>query len=225
MNLSKPILVAAACALLSVTSLPLGAQLKHVEVSDGWSRTPVTNDVLDARLRDAASEYREYAPVPRIALYDLTLPFDSLEAARLHGFGVVIITAVAQDSAELPLKRVFVRFGGREIDLQPLAGLLSTIDSAATDVRATFGAHRFDGLFLVPIAPLQSGEVDLVIDFAIRRSGFRIGVIEPDGLSSELRAYRAPDKAATPPMSAVRTIVKREFPGLPEGLLLLTQVP
>jgi hypothetical protein len=212
-------------ACLSHTPIAASAQQAHLEVSNGWARKPVTNGVLDARLRQAAIQYREYAPVPRIALYDLTFPVDSVEAASLNGFGVVVVTAVAQDSAELPLRRVYLRSADRVIALQPLVILRSAVDSAQIEVRATFGTSRYDALFLVPLAPLQSDGAEIFIDFAIRRNGFRIGAIAAEGLPSGLRGYRAPTKAAVPPRDAIRALIAREFPGLPDALGFSAQEP
>lgn len=218
-------IIVTAAVWLALAAVAAHSQQTHLEVSNGWARKPVTNGVLDARLRQAAAQYREYAPVPRIALYDMTFPVDSAEAVRLNGFGVVVITAVAQDSAELPLRRVYLRSAGRDIELQSIATLRSSLDSSQSAVIATFGVHRFDALFLVPLAPLQSDGAELLIDFAIRRNGFRIGVIEAGGLPSGLGSYRAPSKTTAPSTTALRSLIAREFPGLPEGLFQFSSEP
>src|SRR2546427_9097631 len=52
----------------------------HLESRIGWSHSSVSNAALDARLRGAAVQYRSYAPVPRIAFFDIAYPKDSAEA-------------------------------------------------------------------------------------------------------------------------------------------------
>src|SRR2546426_1728471 len=100
----------AACIAFAALSSAARAQAPlHLESDAGWSHGSVSNAALDARLAAAAVQYRSYAPVPRIAFFDLAYPKDSTEAAAMNGYTVLVVTAVVQDSTELPLPRVYVR--------------------------------------------------------------------------------------------------------------------
>ncbi len=104
----------AVCIALAALSSAAWAQAPlHLETDAGWSHGAVSNAALDARLAAAALQYRSYAPVPRIAFFDLAYPKDSTEAAAMHGYAVLVVTAVVQDSTELPLPHVYVRAAAR----------------------------------------------------------------------------------------------------------------
>jgi hypothetical protein len=79
-----------------------GQGVTHVEVRQGWSRNPATDAEMTDRLRGAASQYRTYAPIPRIAVYNIGYPSSPAEYEALNGYGAIVVTVVAQDSAELP---------------------------------------------------------------------------------------------------------------------------
>ena len=72
-----------------------GQDVVHRESPVLWRRTPVTNSILDDRIRQAALEYRSYAPIPRVAFYDIAYPKDSLEFEALAGYAVMVLTAVS----------------------------------------------------------------------------------------------------------------------------------
>src|SRR2546426_8168854 len=69
----------------------------HLESNVGWSHGSVSNAALDARLAAAALQYRSYAPVPRIAFFDLAYPKDSAEAAAMNGYAVLVVTARSEE--------------------------------------------------------------------------------------------------------------------------------
>src|SRR4029077_1242745 len=94
-----------ACAIAALGAVgSLTAQTpNHVEAALGWYAGPVSHGAIDAKLRAAALQYRQYAPIPRVAFYDIAYPADSAEAIGLRGNGVLVITAISQDSTELPL--------------------------------------------------------------------------------------------------------------------------
>src|SRR2546429_7555707 len=87
----------AVCIAFAALSSAAWAQAPlHLETDAGWSHGAVSNAALDARLAAAALQYRSYAPVPRIAFFDLAYPKDSTEAAAMHGYAVLVVTAVGR---------------------------------------------------------------------------------------------------------------------------------
>src|SRR2546430_13193684 len=99
----------ACAAFVSLTASARAQAPVHVESDAGWSHGSVSNGALDARLASAARQYRNYAPVPRIAFFHLAYPKDSTEAAAMNGYAVLVVTAVRQDSTALPLLGVYAR--------------------------------------------------------------------------------------------------------------------
>src|SRR2546430_5350092 len=69
----------ACVAFVALTASARAQAPMHVESDAGWSHGSVSNGALDARLAAAARQYRNYAPVPRIAFFDLAYPKRSEE--------------------------------------------------------------------------------------------------------------------------------------------------
>jgi hypothetical protein len=204
-----------AFALLTLPTALL-AQTRHLEEKVTWDNKPVAIASLDARLRDAAIQYRVHAPVPRIAMFDISYPVDSAEAARLNGYGLMIVTTATQDSAELPVARLYLRSTNGDLEAPLLAVVRSTIDASDTTVRTVFGRHRADALYLVPLVAVSRGEVSIMVDFAIRRQGFRLGVLHGQNLPQTLDGYAWPKQAEQPARENLLPMLRREYPGAAE---------
>src|SRR5256885_14595258 len=93
----------ACVAFVALTASARAQAPVHVESDAGWSHGPLSNGALDARLAAAARQYRNYAPVPRIAFFDLAYPTDSTAAAATNGYAALVATAAAPDTTDLPL--------------------------------------------------------------------------------------------------------------------------
>ncbi len=186
-----------------VTGLATSAD-GEVHLVRGGRTTPT------APLEGSIREYRRYAPVPRGAFYDLAWPKDTAEYRRMAGYGLVLVTAVDQAAAELPIARAYVQAGdGRDSTLTLLGSILSEIPAGDTLARAVFGRYRFDGLYLVPLAPQWRGGV-IVIDFTQGRKGFRVGQIA--GTTPRELAQGTRTLAARPDSNAIVVMIQREYP-------------
>src|SRR6266700_612138 len=128
------------------------APAAHLETALPWSNGAVTNAAMDSRIHDGAARYRLYAPVPRYALYDMAYPKDSAEAAAMNGYAILVVTALVQDSTELPLAKVYVSDARGDLGLTLVNSTASRVSPAESDVRATFGQFRWDGIFLFPLS-------------------------------------------------------------------------
>jgi hypothetical protein len=147
---------------------------------------------------------------PRTAHFDYVYPLTLAEYRATGANGVILISAVAHDPSEFPLKRAYIRLGGRDVDLVRLSRRLSEIapPSALID---TVGKNREDEFYLLP-GYLAGQEADLVLDFAANRSGFVLGHLSfklPDGLQPA--AETLPSK---PNEVALRAMLAREYPGM-----------
>src|SRR5688572_4235260 len=79
------------------------AQSTTVVGPSTWHATPVDNERMNNRIASAAEQYKEYAPIPRIALYDIGYPMDAAEFTELNGHAILLISSMSQDPSELPL--------------------------------------------------------------------------------------------------------------------------
>ncbi len=181
-----------------------------------WHRDPVDNSYMNRLIADAAEKYKEYAPIPRISFYDIGYPKDVEEAVKMNGYAVLLISALSQDPDELPLKRAYVRAGGKDFDLKNLKVIkIRSTDTASQNVK-TFGQYRVDALYLIPIhLRFQKGE--LLIDFNKNRDGMRLAKFDgtvpsdikflPDTMPDEKASFQ----------DALEKFLKREYPGYLEN--------
>src|SRR6266576_2542301 len=171
------------------------AQVTHREHYLGWANGAVTNTALDGRLSQAAMQYRSYAPVPRIAFYDIAFP---------------------KDCAELPPARIYLGSGPAGTDLLRIGGVQSRVASA--DVRATFGRFRVDALYLLPSRP-NVGARDVLMDFAAHRQGFRLAQLSGQVPKPLAACPEADTRSQLPSDSVLWALVRREYPDLSRALV------
>lgn len=177
-----------------------------------WHTDRVDNAYMNKQITDAAEQYKEYAPIPRIAFYDLAYPKDKAEFARLNGYGLLLISTSSQDENELPLKRVYVVENGKEIALKAFNETLIKETNAKSQIAKTFGLFRADSIFLFPIY-LNSPSTELRIDFAKNRDGMRIASF--DGIwPVELSGLNGIKPVESKTIDAhLKLFMKREYPG------------
>jgi hypothetical protein len=203
-------------AVLVLPGTVVGQDHPHIEEDMGWRRAPLTNAALDARIGSAALQYRSYAPIPRVAFFDIAYPSDSAEAHALEGYALLVVTALTQDSAELPLARLYVR-SSVERTLPLLRGASSRLAARDSAIAATFGFFRFDGIYMLPLA-YRASPGELLADFVQGRQGFRLGRFDaplPDALQ---RLGQLTPPVRLPPDSVTWKVVRREFPDLARAL-------
>ena len=150
------------------------AQEKTVTVitETEWHQNRVNITQINKRIIDAAEQYKEYAPIPRIAFYDIAFPKDNSEFEQLNGNGLLLITAMSQDSTELPLKRTYVVSDGKTVELKPLKQVLSKEGNLEGQIVKTFGTYRMDSLYLFPVY-LRFQPANVLIDFATNRNSMK----------------------------------------------------
>ena len=181
------------------------------------ARGPATQDAvtpqdIDQRLEKRAVEIRQMAPqgADRYVLFDLAFPLDQAEYRAVAKQVLILITAVSRQANELPLRRVYTRAGGRDVECRKLGSRRGELPAGSL-ARTVVGRYREDAFHLAPIAALLSENL-LMCDFAKNRSGFVVNhaAFEPPDF---IRADRQADAAAKPDDAAVRALVEREFPG------------
>ena len=193
-------------------SLPAQAQdVAHVVSEATWRNTPLTNAVLDDRIRQAAERYREYAPIPRVAFYDIAYPRDPEELEALGGHAVIAVTALSQDSTELPVARLYLERASGLHRLSAVGGAASRVGEAT--IASVFGDYRADALYLIPVND-GTKPAEIMMDFRRNREGFRLGT--GPGAIDELPIRRA--ELNRPSAETVARFIQREFPSLSELL-------
>lgn len=176
-----------------------------------WSRTPATPEVMRRRIEEAAVKYSAHAPIPRLVLYDIGYPRDRREYAGLDGHAVILLTALSQRREELPLRRVYVSAGGREVELTLLKLVLSEQAAAGDAAAATFGTYRADALYLLPLH-LRAGAGDLLADFASGRAGMKLADFGTP-LPADVGAFGIkPPTGAGPLADTLEEFIRREYP-------------
>ncbi len=174
-------------------------------------RQPVSLRAVEERVRAAAAQFRAYAGLPRVVFFDVAYPQDSAEYRAMAGFALLVVTALTQKAAELPLGRVFVRSGGRDTELTSATWVRSAEASQDTLAARVFGDDREDALYLLPIAT-RADTGDLMVDFAATRRGFVVQQFA--GLPGEVAWLpTAPPTAPRPSEGALLGMVAREYPG------------
>lgn len=143
-----------------------GQSPSHIEVRGPYQKGLVTNAAIDGRLTGAAEQYADVPNIPRIAMFDVAYPADANELKRLHGHALVVLTAVARDSTELPLGRIYIRNGSATTRLEPAVRLMSRVHDQR--IGRVFGTFREDVIVLMPLQARRAG-AELTVDFAAHR--------------------------------------------------------
>ena len=199
-------------AVLSVAAFAED-RMAHFVDPGSWVRQPVTPEIINSRIEQAAAEYVSYAPVPRASFHDIAYPADEKEYAELDGFGVMLVTVFSQNRDEIPPKRIFLRIDNSEVQLSLFTSVF-TKDSGSSLVKKVLGTNRWDGLYYYPVyLTLQAQE--LVIDFAKNRTGFVMARFA-DSHRAALAYLKTPiqrPKEDKPPVEALSKLVAREYPG------------
>lgn len=176
----------------------------------------VTPEVMDARLKQLAEDVKSKGQnIGRIAKIDFAWPEDEAEYRALNKNALMLITVVTQDEKELPLRRVYLQNDGREVVLKKITSERRGVpkDSLAFSV---LGPYREDSFYLAP-AGLMMRDGYVVVDFAIKRTGFRIYELPgspPDFIQADKRPM--PMGGAKPDVKAVRAMMEREYTGFPQ---------
>ena len=182
----------------------------------------VTPEDMTKRLEQTAERVRKTSPngAPRAAQFDFAWPQDENEYRALAKHVIVLVTVVTQDEKELPLKRVYVRNKwNREFPLDRIVSERREVAKGSL-TQSVLGGFREDSFYLAP-AGLMKGEGEVVADFAVNRTGFRLYSLPgspPDFIEAD--RHPMPPPGARPEPKALKIILEREYAGfrLPDGL-------
>ena len=193
------------------------APTAHAQVvsSGPVSRGAVTPETIDKRLQGTAETAKGISAtgLPRGAIVDFAWAQDPDEYRALGKYVVVFVSAVSQDAAELPLKRVYmVDAKGREVVLRKISSERREVPKD-TLVHAMLGPYREDSFYLAPARAMMN-DGTLLLDFAVRRSGFSVYELPgtpPDFIKADRNPV--PARNAKPDAKAIKTLFEREYTG------------
>ena len=158
------------CSIILITNCAKdNAILVHVVANMGSSDTPMSQEKMTGRLINDATEYEQFAPIPRMALYDMAFGAHVVEHAQLGQKGVLQVTSANQDKDELPIKKIYVQIGDRSYELEHIKTI--QINNSSTLVKKVFGISRNDSFFLIPYE-LANRNGKIMIDWQINREKF-----------------------------------------------------
>lgn len=178
-----------------------------------WHGNKVNNEYINDRLSEMGVEYKQYSPVRKMAIFDIGYPLNAKEFDTLDGYGLVLIAALSQTKAELPVSRVYVTLGGKEYDLVQLNSFLAENKDRDDQVFKTFGPYRMDAIYAFPVWMRFQVGGQLMVEFATDKKPMTL-VKFSNEMSSTVSALpdRKP-KGATYPDGALTKFMKREYPG------------
>jgi hypothetical protein len=199
--------------ILAAAGLGLGLPAPaHAQLALDWIDTPPPGDAPTRRMEDQAAHMAKYdlAEHPHIVSFDYVYPTDPHEYEALGGNGLLLVSTVAKDPKELPVKQVVLRFGVKDLALQPIADHASTV-SPGSSLAKDIGVNREDAFFLLP-GVLPGKAADLVVVFALPGRQFKAGRLSPV-LPDSLKVFVKPP-AGQPKAAALKAMLAREYPGL-----------
>ena len=190
----------------------------HVRERTGYSSEPVSSARIDKIITESALRYQKYGAVAaRVGFHDIAFPKDSKEFHRLNGYGLLVVTAISQDSSEIPLRRVYVQGEHGQEVLQRLFSISSAVEPPDGAVTQIFGPFRADAMYLFPVH-CRFKDSKLLTDFAQNRRGFHLATF-PERIPSALKALPKEKPTSIPPLEEIRQFAHREYPDL--GRLLV----
>lgn len=199
--------------LLSVLAVSVAAQDGQTNLSETkWYSHPVTGDYISGELDKLATQYAEYAPIPKMAIYDIGYPKNTKEFRDLDGYGLMLVAAVSQTKEELPVKRVYVSIEGRETELTRLHMYLSTASNITDQTAKTLGTFRMDSIYAFPVY-LRLQRANVYVEFAKDPKPMVLAKFDGSTPPSLTRLPTGRPTGADYPKTALQTFMRREYPG------------
>jgi hypothetical protein len=203
------------CVLLVVVALAAGVAAqseKRIVPVGTWADEPAAPAKMNVRIKQAAKDYTQYKDLgafARVGFFDMVQPLDEQEYVALAGHALMLVTAIAREPSELPLRRTYINVGGREIELPLVSAVLSKQSDQNDRVAKIFGAYRVDALYLVPLHR-RFDRADVFVDFAAHKTGLRLGEITATAFV--VRDGTARSLADQPDDAALKRAIAREYP-------------
>ena len=203
---------AAALMLAMIASAPAQeATPPSSDAKEAPAEHRVTPDDIDKRIEERAAEIQKIAPkgAARYVVYDIAWPATAEEYRALGRHAILFLSAVSQNTDELPLKQVYTRQGGKSLPLKQLSSKRRDVPPGSL-THTMFGPYREDSFYLLSVGALMQ-EWKLLADFAKNRNEFSISLsqLNPPRF---IQTDRTRNAGKVDP-ATLKTILEREFPG------------
>jgi hypothetical protein len=204
-------------SVIAGTALALGALSRagaQIVKMNPPTEGEVTPEAIDQRVERDAVDFRQRAPqgAERHITFDFVFPRDPDEYRAVGKSALFLVVAISRHGDELPLRRVYTRAAGRDVELPMLGRPRSSQTPAGSVARDVFGEYRCDAFYLAPVGPLMSENV-VLCDFARNRTGFAIFRGETFRVPDFIRDDPDRNSADKPEPGAVKAFLDREYPG------------
>lgn len=191
-----------------VIGAALSASAQELRRAPGLPGT-VSPATIEQRVDAAVERLRQQGKsVDRLVEIDSYLPANQAEYDRLGGNGVALLSALTREQSELPLARVYLSVGGREIDLVPIG----SAQRLPVSRKMTAEGFRFreDRFYLLPAIEVKKDGF-IIVDWSANRSGFRVYALPmTSGGWMETGKLGSPGK---PDPDALVAVLRREYGG------------
>jgi hypothetical protein len=207
----RGVIVGAGGTLALAAMSRAGAQIVKINpVTPG----AVTPEAIDQRVERDAVDFKQRVPEgsDRHITFDFVFPTDPDEYRRVGKRALLLVVAVARKVEELPLRRVYTRADGRDVEIPMLGTPRRSQTPAGSVARNVFGIYRSDAFYLAPIGALMSDNV-VLCDFARNRTGFVIYRGQSFRVPDFIRDDSDRNSAAKLDSRAVKAFLDREYPG------------
>lgn len=182
-------------------------------IADAVSSRASHDTSIQARAQ-AAQDHGDEASA-RYRVFSISWSDDVDEYQRMARYAVMLLTVITQKREELPLARVYVRAGGRDVPLRKIGSTRSEY-AAGNVVAKMFGRYREDAFYLAPGgAFMRDGAV--FADLSANRK--EMGVVQ---LPTKVEQQRVktfptddPPANAKPDADAFKTFMSKKYPGFP----------
>ena len=159
--------------LLIFISYVNSQDITHLTFNSGVLNTSSSTVKMTERIKEAATEYKMYGPVPRFVQYDFAFASDVNEYKKLNGFGILYITSLNRDSSEYPIVKVYFKSADGLPDGLIDLKLIGSMKISVTDslINKIFSQHRIDYYYYLPYEMTQlTGSI--LIDWTNNRKEF-----------------------------------------------------
>jgi hypothetical protein len=175
------------------------------------SKLPSSQGEINRKIEQAAIDYQEYAPLPRGAIYDISIPSEN-EYQQMNGYALLLVIGFSQDKTELPFKRAYVHGVNRTNNLKLIKVQWTNQDNSNDSVIKTFGPNRVDALYLIPMHFLKE-KGELLVDFAQNRDDFRLSTF-PNSTLPHIENMLIAEPKSEPSPAALKHMIALSYPNI-----------
>jgi hypothetical protein len=158
------------------------------------------------------------SPLRRARIFRFSMRVTRAEFEALGRYTVFLLSVWTQRAEELPVNRVFIRTGGKEIPVHKVSSWETEVDKNSATAEM-YGPYREDGFYLIPTgAMFRDGQ--LLVDLTANRTGWVMLQLPSRVAKPERFPNPDPAPGAKPDLKTLQDLIRRTFTGFPVPLAL-----